>query len=345
MTGAEPGPAGPLFLRGLGGPSPPGDPAGQAALALREAEARLRAAGADIRRLEIALTDRVFLAPVEEALSRLPGAAAAPRAVTILPGLAEPGMLVEIGLDAAPPCPAAQAELRLPGLSAPAPRGHTAEAAALQAEAVFDALEARLEAAGARLGDLCKITMQITDRAFRQPVYGVMGRRLAGVRPVSTGLIVAGLPDPHALFQLDAVVIPGGPHARIRPYLSTSMPYGRERQPFQAEFCMAVRAGRDILLRGQTGLSLAGVFHGEGDPAAQARQAMDNVERLLAEAGAGLGDVAHAALYVTDRAFLAPARAVVRERLGAAPPLAQRIVRGLAAPELLMEVDVRARLP
>jgi enamine deaminase RidA (YjgF/YER057c/UK114 family) len=235
--------------------------------------------------------------------------------------------------------------LWLPALSVPAPRGHTEEAATAQAEAVFDALEARLAEAGARLSDLCKITMQITDRAFRQPVYGVMGRRLAGVRPVSTGLIVSALPDPHALFQLDATAVPGGPHARIRPYLSTSMPYGRERQPFQAEFCMAVRAGREIFLRGQTGLSLEGVLQGEGDAAAQARQAMDNVAALLAEAGAGLADAVHAAVYVTDRAFLAPVRAVVLERLAAAPaPLAQWVVKGLAAPELLMEVDVRARL-
>ncbi|HYZ30702.1 MAG TPA: hypothetical protein VE684_00305, partial [Crenalkalicoccus sp.] len=91
--------------------------------------------------------------------------------------------------------------LHLAGISAGEPaRGHTPEAAAGQAEAVFDALETRLAEAGARLTDLCKITMQITDRAFRQAVYGVMGRRLLGVRPVSTGLIVAGLHDPHALF-------------------------------------------------------------------------------------------------------------------------------------------------
>ena len=41
---------------------------------------------------------------------------------------------------------------------------HSAEAAALQAEAVFNTLEARIAEQGGSLTDLCKITMQITDR-------------------------------------------------------------------------------------------------------------------------------------------------------------------------------------
>ena len=124
--------------------------------------------------------------------------------------------------------------IHLAGISAAhvAPR-QSAEAAVLQAEAVFDALEARIAEQGGRLTDLCKITMQITDRAYRQAVYGVMGRRLMGVRPVSTGLIVKALPDPAALFQLDAFAVPAGPHQRLRPYRSTSMPYGLEKQPFE----------------------------------------------------------------------------------------------------------------
>jgi len=235
--------------------------------------------------------------------------------------------------------------LLLGGISTGEPRGHTPEAAAAQAEAVFDMLEARLASSGGGLGDVCKITMQITDRAFRQAVYAVMGRRLLGVRPVSTGLIVNGLDDPHALFQLDAWAVPGGPHERLRPYRSTSMPYGREHQPFVAEFCMAVKAGRDVFLRGQTSMTLDGVFQGTGDPGAQARVAMANVEALLAEAGAGLADVVHATVYVTDRAWFAPVLRTVVPRFASCPvPLTALVVKGLAAPEILMEVDVRARV-
>lgn len=232
--------------------------------------------------------------------------------------------------------------LHLGGIMAPRP-GHTPEVAAAQAEAVFDTLEERLAAAGARLTDLCKITMQITDRAWRQAIYGVMGRRLAGVRPVSTGLIVNGLADPHAVFQLDAFAVPAGPHERLRPYRSTSMPYGHDRQPFVAEFCMAVRTPRQVFLRGQTGLTLDGVFTGANDPAAQARQAMENVEALLAEAGCTLANAVHATIYVTDRADVAPVMRALLPRFAPHPmPHTLLIVKGLAAPEIQMEIDLHA---
>lgn len=240
---------------------------------------------------------------------------------------------------------AASGALLLGGISGGVPHDHTPEAAAAQAEAVFERLEANLAAAGGTLRDVCKITMQITDRTFRQAVYGVMGRRLMGVRPVSTGLIVQGLDDPHALFQLDAWAVPGGPHERLRPYRSTSMPYGSAHQPFVAEFCMVVKAGRDVFLRGQTGMSLDGVFEGAGDAGAQARVAMDNVATLLGDAGATLADAMHATIYVTDRAWLRPTlRAVVERFAGAPVPITVLVVKGLAAPEILMEVDVRAHV-
>ena len=222
---------------------------------------------------------------------------------------------------------------------------HSAEAAALQAEAVFNTLEARIAEQGGSLIDLCKITMQITDRAYRQAVYGVMGRRLMGVRPVSTGLIVKALDDPAALFQLDAFAVPGGPHQRLRPYRSTSMPYGLEKQPFEAEFCMAVLAGKRVFLRGQTGLTLEGGFSTLGNAGGQARIAIANVQKLLADAGATLADAVHATIYVTDRAHLAPVMAEILPPLSAHPiPNALFVVKGLAAPEILMEIDVHACL-
>jgi len=220
---------------------------------------------------------------------------------------------------------------------------HSAEAAALQAEAVFNTLEARIAEQGGSLTDLCKITMQITDRAYRQAVYGVMGRRLMGVRPVSTGLIVKALDDPAALFQLDAFAVPDGPHQRLRPYRATSMPYGLEKQPFEAEFCMAVLAGKRVFLRGQTGLTLEGGFSTLGNAGGQARIAIANVQKLLVDAGATLADAVHATIYVTDRAHIAPVMAEILPPLSAHPiPHALFVVKGLAAPEILMEIDVHA---
>src|SRR5512135_1292158 len=38
-----------------------------------------------------------------------------------------------------------------------------------------------LEEAGAKIEHICKITTYITDRAYREPVYNVVGRHLKGV--------------------------------------------------------------------------------------------------------------------------------------------------------------------
>ncbi|MCB0030293.1 MAG: hypothetical protein KDE28_20425, partial [Anaerolineales bacterium] len=65
------------------------------------------------------------------------------------------------------------------------------------------------EEAGSKLAHICKVTIYITDRAYREPVYQVVGRWLKGVYPVSTGLIVSGLAKPEYLMEIDIeAVIP-----------------------------------------------------------------------------------------------------------------------------------------
>jgi len=77
--------------------------------------------------------------------------------------------------------------------------------AAAQAENAMKCAKVLLEEAGARLEDIVKITIYITDRAYREPVYQVIGRWLKGVHPVSTGLIVQGLARPELLMEIDIV--------------------------------------------------------------------------------------------------------------------------------------------
>ena len=101
--------------------------------------------------------------------------------------------------------------------------------------------------------------------------------------------------------------------------------------------------GDRVILRGQTGIGLDHVLRGQGDAAAQAEQAMRNVEQLLEEAGCGLDDVVKATLYVTDREHLEPAARATLRRLASSPvAFSSVIAKGLASPELLMEVDIQA---
>jgi enamine deaminase RidA (YjgF/YER057c/UK114 family) len=81
--------------------------------------------------------------------------------------------------------------------------------AAAQAENAMRCVKILLEEAGSRLEHICKITIYITDRADREPVYQVVGRWLKGVYPVSTGLIVNGLARTEYLMEIDVdAVIP-----------------------------------------------------------------------------------------------------------------------------------------
>jgi enamine deaminase RidA (YjgF/YER057c/UK114 family) len=77
--------------------------------------------------------------------------------------------------------------------------------AAAQTENAMSCAKVLLEEAGAKLSDIVKITIYITDRAHREPVYQVVGRWLKGVHPVSTGIIVQGLARPEYLMEIDII--------------------------------------------------------------------------------------------------------------------------------------------
>src|SRR6187551_450465 len=77
--------------------------------------------------------------------------------------------------------------------------------AAAQTENAMKCTEILLKEAGAELADICKIVIYITDRAYREPVYRVVGQWLKGVFPVSTGIIVNGLAKPEYMMEIDII--------------------------------------------------------------------------------------------------------------------------------------------
>jgi len=80
-----------------------------------------------------------------------------------------------------------------------------------QAEQAMANIAMLLEESGAKLEDIVKIVVYLTDIRYREPVYRVMGRWLQGVFPVSTGLVVTALARPEWVVEIDATaVIPEG---------------------------------------------------------------------------------------------------------------------------------------
>ena len=87
-------------------------------------------------------------------------------------------------------------------------------------------------------------------------------------------------------------------HTRIRPF-NTRDTY--PEQDLDNDLCQAVVAGDTIYLRGQVGQNLDTSENvGVGDVAAQAEQAMRNIDLLLREAGSALADIVKVTIYLVD---------------------------------------------
>jgi enamine deaminase RidA (YjgF/YER057c/UK114 family) len=83
--------------------------------------------------------------------------------------------------------------------------------AAAQAENAMSCVKILLKESGAKLEHICKVTIYITDRSYREEVYEVVGRWLKGVHVCSTGLIVKGLALPEMVMEIDVeAIIPDG---------------------------------------------------------------------------------------------------------------------------------------
>jgi enamine deaminase RidA (YjgF/YER057c/UK114 family) len=221
--------------------------------------------------------------------------------------------------------------------------GRTPDDAAAQADQAMQNARLLLEEADSSLDEVCKLRVYIGDRAYREPVYQVLGRHFGDVYPCSTGLIMRGFARPEILFEIDMAVArsKGRPHQRLRKF-ETSQQY-KDGQDLRCKFAMAVRAGDRIYLRGQTGSTLDGEFIGYGDAAVQAAQAMENIKTLLAEAGSGLSDVCKITTYIADRADREPVYRTVGQYLkGVFPVGTGLIVDGFANPRILVEIDVEA---
>ena len=132
-------------------------------------------------------------------------------------------------------------------------------------------------------------------------------------------------------------------HLRIRPF-NTRDTY--PNQKLDNDLCHAVVANGTVYLRGQVGTDLEGNLVGLGDPAAQADQAMANVEQLLREAGSDLSHIVKTTIYITDPRYREPVYQTIGRWLRSVHPVSTGlVVSGLAQPEWLMEIDVIAVIP
>jgi enamine deaminase RidA (YjgF/YER057c/UK114 family) len=104
-------------------------------------------------------------------------------------------------------------------------------------------------------------------------------------------------------------------------------------------------AERVVLCAGQTSSDADGNPVHAGDMPAQVRQALDNLETVLGEAGLGLGDVVRLNYYTTDIQAFFGASDVLAERfqaVGCRPASTLLGVAALAFPEFMIEIEATA---
>jgi len=104
----------------------------------------------------------------------------------------------------------------------------------------------------------------------------------------------------------------------------------------------AIKVGNTVYVSGQVGVGEDSAV-APGGFEAQARQALENLKRVLEAAGVSFKDVVKLNTYVTTMEFMPAYREVRRNYLGDHYPASTLVqVAGLARPELLIEIEAVA---
>ncbi|MFI6299929.1 Rid family hydrolase [Nonomuraea sp. NPDC050790] len=108
----------------------------------------------------------------------------------------------------------------------------------------------------------------------------------------------------------------------------------------------AVRAGNTLYVSGQAAFDENGDVVAPGDMAAQAEHVFGCLEKILADQGAGFGDIAFIRSYLTDMGQAPAYREVRRRHITGTPPASTTVeVSRLFMPGLVLEVDAIVALP
>ena len=112
-----------------------------------------------------------------------------------------------------------------------------------------------------------------------------------------------------------------------------------------AGYSRAVVDGGFVFVAGCTGQDYAKGTVVEGGITPQTEQTFRTIEWALGEAGCTLADVVRVTYYITDRAYVPEALAVIGEKFRDIRPASTLIICGLVREELLIEIEVTAKLP
>lgn len=134
-------------------------------------------------------------------------------------------------------------------------------------------------------------------------------------------------------------------HKRLRPF-NTKETYPEQKLDNDLSQGVVAR-GTMVFLRGQVAQDLdSRESTGMGDPGAQTRKTMENIDMLLKEAGSEMAHVCRIVVYLTDIRY----REAVYQEMGkwlkgVHPCSTGIVVPALARPEWVVEIEVTAVIP
>jgi len=157
----------------------------------------------------------------------------------------------------------------------------------------------------------------------------------------STG-IAGATADPHQLVSFDAYAVAGIDPRQIR-YLNAPDnlgPTSRYGVTFERGAAVDYGDRRHVLISGTASIDNQGQIMHEGDIAGQVERTVANIEALLADAEAGLDDVAYLIVYLRDAADRLPVANYLDRRTGQVPRV---IVHApVCRPGWLVEIEAAA---
>jgi enamine deaminase RidA (YjgF/YER057c/UK114 family) len=209
-----------------------------------------------------------------------------------------------------------------------------------QARQAMENIKTLMEMAGGTMADVSRTVYAVTERENRRTAYPVVQEYFPELLPAGTGLIVNGLSRPESLIEIDTWGWIDTPQATKRVIRSHDLAPAGMPGNASGRGVQACRAGNWVFVQGQVGWTLDAKVVAVGDPAGQARQAMENIKTLMEMAGGTLADVVRFVVYVTDREVRRSTYPVIRQYVGDLWPCGTGVVvKGLAREEFLIEID------